>query len=110
MSRGTDIMSKKSKIEQRETNINSNPRFDNSIQCSKNGWLGAHYQGLTTGVQWGKEEKNLHINTLELKAAELAFMTFTWLKTAKVVYIQMNNIAALTLLLKLRGMKSSEIN
>ena len=30
---------KKSKIEQRETNINHNPRFDNSIRCNKNGRL-----------------------------------------------------------------------
>ena len=30
------MVGKKSKIEQRETNINYNPRFDNSIGCSKN--------------------------------------------------------------------------
>ena len=30
---------KKSKIEQMETNINYNPRFDNSVRCNKNGRL-----------------------------------------------------------------------
>ena len=39
VSRGIDMVGKKSKIEQRETNVNSNPRFNNSIRCSKNGEL-----------------------------------------------------------------------
>ena len=63
--------------------------------------MGALCQGLTTGGQWNKEEKNLHINSLELKTARLVIMTFTRLKTAKAVHIQMNNIAALSYLLKM---------
>ena len=82
------MVGKKSKIERRETDINSNPRFDNSIHCSKNGRLGAHFQGLTTKFQWNKEEKNLHINRLELKAVKLAIIDLTRLKAARGVQMQ----------------------
>ena len=57
-----------------------------------------------------KEEKNLCINTLELKAAKLAIMNFSRLIARKVVHIQMDNTAALIYLLKMRGMNSSEMN
>ena len=39
-SRGIDMVGKKFKFKRRETNINSNARFDNSIRCSKNGGRG----------------------------------------------------------------------
>ena len=51
--------------------------------AAKTGDWGAHCQGLTTGGQWGKEEKDLQINIFELKAVTLAIMTFTRLKAAK---------------------------
>ena len=56
-----------------------------------------------TGGPLGKEEKNLPINILELKAAKLTIVTFTRLKTAKVIHIQRGNIPALTYLLKMGG-------
>ena len=62
--------------------------------------MGFHCQGLTTEGQWSKDEKNLHINTLKLKLAKLAIINVARLKTAKVIPIQMENIAALTHVLK----------
>ena len=46
------------------------------------GW-GTHCQELKTKSLFEKDEKNLHINTLELKVAKLEVMTFTRLKAEK---------------------------
>ena len=78
--------------------------------ATKTGGWSTHCQGLTTGGQWGKVGKNLHIKTLELNATKRAIMSFTQLKTAKTIHKQMENIAALMHYLKLRETKSSERN
>ena len=57
--------------------------------ASKKGW-GASCQGITTGGPWSKEEKNLHINILELKAMKLALLNFTNRKNLQRVHIQMD--------------------
>ena len=43
--------------------------------ASKKGW-GAFCQGIPTGGEWTSEEKENHINILELKAVKLALMSF----------------------------------
>ena len=58
--------------------------------AAKLGSWGAHCQDLVTGGQWNKEEKEVHMNFLELKAVKLAPMTFTKLKEAKTVCLQMD--------------------
>ena len=44
-----------------------------------------------------------------MNTSKLANMTFTKLKTAKTIHIQIDNIAALTYSLKIVGKKSSEM-
>ena len=43
--------------------------------ASKKGW-GAFCQGIPTGGEWTSEEKENHINILELKTGKLALMSF----------------------------------
>lgn len=47
-----------------------------SLDASKNGW-GAFCQGQRTAGPWSRQERDLHINTLELKAVNIALRTFT---------------------------------
>jgi len=65
--------------------------------------LGASCLGnkLRTGGPWSFQEKQNHINYLELKAVHLAIMTFTYNKEIKSIHVQMDNIAALAYLVKM---------
>ena len=62
--------------------------------ASRKGWS-ALCEGISTGGQWSKEEKLLHINVLELKAVKLALLTFNKRKTLKAVHFQIDNTTAL---------------
>ena len=76
---------------------------DNIIRCFKEG-LGAFYQGYKTEKPWSKLEAKNHINVPELKAAKFDIMTFTKMfPTAKVVYLQIDNIVAHSYLTKMGG-------
>ena len=70
--------------------------------ASRKGW-GAVCEGISTGGQWSKEEKLLHINVLELKAVKLALLTFNKRKTLKAVHFQIDNTTALLYLVKMGG-------
>ena len=72
------------------------------------GW-GAECQGQSTGGPWTMEEKKLHINVLELLAAELGLKTFTKLKEVSSIHLRMDNTTALSYLAKMGGTKNIEM-
>ena len=80
-----------------------------SSDASLQGW-GASCHGLTTGGPWSMEERKFHINVLELKAAKLAIMSFTLKERDAIsVHIRMDNMAALSYLMKMGGTKNQEL-
>ena len=64
------------------------------------GW-GAATQGMTTGGAWTPQDKKLHINILEMMAAEMAIKTFTRGRTVKSIHLQVDNMTALHYILKM---------
>ena len=72
------------------------------------GW-GASCQGLSTGGAWSLQEKKLHINILEMIAAELAIKTFTKGKTVKSIHLQVDNTTALKYIVKMGGTKNQTL-
>ena len=56
------------------------------------------------------EERKFHINVLELKAAKLATMSFTLKERDTIsVHIRMDNLIALSYLMKMGGNKNQEL-
>ena len=79
------------------------PQIVIQSDASKEGW-GAYCQGERAGGPWTQEESKLHINILELKAAKLAILTFTRNRqNLNSIHIQMDNMVALTYLVKMGG-------
>lgn len=70
--------------------------------------LGETCQGQNTGGVWSKEESALHINAKELLAAFLAIQTFV--KQQLTIHINIDNMAAVTYINKMRGTKSTDLN
>ena len=64
------------------------------------------------GGPWSMEERKFHISVLELKAAKLAIMSFT-LKERDAISVHgqhdMDNMTALSYLMKMGGTKSQEL-
>ena len=85
-----------------------NPEIVISSDASLIGW-GAASQGRSTGGTWGKEEKSLHINVLELKAVDLAIRTFTKDKPVKAIHMQIDNTCALAYLINMGGTKNHQM-
>ena len=73
-----------------------------TTDASKKGW-GASCQEQRTGGPWSREEQDLDIQMLELKAVQLAILTFTKLIKPKCIHIQMDNTSALCYLAKMGG-------
>ena len=86
------------------------PQMIISSDAAKKGGWGAASQGISTGGTWTQAESQLHINTLELIAAELAIKTFTKGKEVSSIHIQMDNTVALCYLTKMGGTRSQELN
>jgi len=63
--------------------------------------LGAFCQNKTIGGQWTYHESNFHINVLELMAIKLALLTYVKIFELKRVHFQVDNITALTYLVKM---------
>ena len=77
-----------------------------SDASSEQGW-GAHLEGeISTGGSWTSAEKALHINELEMLAAERAIATFTKGKCVNHVLIFIDNMVALAYLVKQGGTKN----
>jgi hypothetical protein len=92
--------------------ITSGPDMIIQTDASSKGW-GAYQEGrpTSTGINglWSKTESRLHINCLELKAAELAVQTFAKEKFSLHIHLKMDNITALTHINKLGGTKSQQL-
>lgn len=85
------------------------PQLILSSDASLQGW-GAYCNGQRTGGLWSAREKELHINVLELKAAKLAILSFHRLfSKALSIHIRMDNIVALTYLIKMGSTRSETL-
>ena len=74
------------------------------------GWGAAMEGGPSTGGLWSLEEKEtLHINTLELLAAELAIKTFVRVNPVPSIHIWIDNQVALSYLVKMGGTKNESL-
>jgi len=82
------------------------PQLIIQTDASKTGW-GASCQGQATGGAWSKEERQLHINVLELKAVNLALLSFV--KKGDIKSIHFQNTTAIRYLQKMGGTKSLEL-
>ena len=88
-------------LNNRRSVISYPPQLLIASDVSLEGW-GVFFQAHKTGGQWSLSEKKCYLNILELKAAKYAVLTFTWLyPTSKTIYIIMDNIVALSYLVKM---------
>ena len=77
--------------------------------AAKTGGWGAATHNESTGGMWKREEMKLHINILELLAAELAIRTFTKERRVSSIHLQIDNTVALSYLIKMGGTKNTEL-
>ena len=70
--------------------------------ASTKGW-GAYCQGISTGGRWSPEEKELHINCLELLAGSLAVKTFAKGVGKVHILLLMDSVSAVSYINKLGG-------
>ena len=73
---------------------------------SLKGW-GANCTGVVKGGKWSLSAKALHINRLELLAPKNVVLTSTKNKHLDCMYMQMDNTAVLSYLLKLEAQKTT---
>ena len=66
---------------------------------------GAICNGISTEGMWSAQERNYHINILELLAVKLAIRTFTKYRDVKAIHLQVDNIVTLTYLMKMGVLK-----
>lgn len=86
--------------------ISPPPQLVIASDASLQGW-GAYSKGHRTRGQWSGQEKNHHINILELKAAKLAILSFhRMFPEALSIHVQMDNIVVLTYLKKMGGTRN----
>ena len=63
--------------------------------ASKMGW-GATFGNLSTNGRWSKQESDLHINVLELKATFLVIQAFLKSQSNLAVKLRLDNTTAVT--------------
>ena len=75
--------------------------------------VGGNLSGNHHGGTWSYQERTKHINILELIAAKLAILTFTKGKSVTAIHLQIDNMTALSYLVKIggrgRGTRSPEL-
>lgn len=85
------------------------PLLEITTDASLEGW-GAVFQDKKTGGRWGLEEKDFHINVLELKAVELGLKTFFNNKEAVEIKVISDNTTTVAYINHMGGTKSKECN
>ena len=80
-----------------------------TTDASLQGW-GACYLGQKTGGRWNLQEKDKHINVLELKAIELGLKSLCLDKSLSEIKIQSDNTTAVAYIKHQGGTRSSECN
>ena len=76
--------------------------------ASKKGW-GAYCQKMSIGGQGSLQESSLHINVLGLLAIKLALLTFSKMFNLKSIHFQVDNMSALSYLMKMGGTQNKEM-
>ena len=76
--------------------------------ASQKGW-GAYCQKISIGGQWTLQESRLHISLRELKAINLALLTFHKMFSLKAAHFQVDNTTAQSCLIKMGGTGSREM-
>lgn len=71
--------------------------------------LGAYRQKISTGGQWILQESRLRINLLELKAINLALLTFHKMFSLKIANFQVDKATILLYLMKMGGTGNREM-
>ena len=86
------------------------PPAEVSIQtdASTKAW-GDNVQWNLNGGMWSAQEMKNHINVLELLAIKLAIQTFSKTLKHKAIHLQVDNMVALTYLLKMRGSQNLKL-
>ena len=88
-------------LSKRKAIISQPPQLVITSDASMQGW-GAACQGQTTGGPWTLEEQKNHINILELKAAQLVILTFTYMHPqVHSIHLQTDNAVALSHIMKM---------
>ena len=91
-----------------EIKLSDEVKITAMVGTESSGWGGV-LEGLEgwsafIGKQWTLSEKKDHITTLELRAAKYAILTFTrFYPAAKTIHIKMDNIVAVSHLVKMGG-------
>ena len=78
------------------------PQIELFTDSSTEGW-GAHTESKTGSVLWSQEEKFLHINVLEMRAAHLAIRYFSQSLRNKIVLLASDNTSVVWYLKKNKG-------
>ena len=98
---GNSVVDRKFDVVPGESNNISTSQLVITSDASIQGW-GAACQGQTTGGPWTLEEQKNHINILELKAAQLAILTFTYMHPqVHSIHLQTDNMVALSYIVKM---------
>ena len=84
------------------------PELTIESDASNMGW-GASHQGTSTGGPWSPQEKEWHINFLELLAATLALKTFVKNKKGISVLLKIDNTTAVAYINHQGGTVSKEL-
>lgn len=99
-----------------EMNINSNSPFKfNQFQleiysdASSSGW-GAYCEGNKAHGFWKLEERNMHINFLEIRAAFLGLKTFANNKHCCEILLRIDNVTAISCINRMGSIKYSHLN
>ena len=84
------------------------PQIELFTDSSTEGW-GAHIESKTGSGLWSQEEKFLHINVLEMRAAHLAIRYFSQSLRNKIVLLASDNTSVVWYLKKQGGTKSRDL-
>ena len=76
---------------------------------ASNKGCGAVCRGITTGRQWSKKEQDLHINQLQLLVINFSILNFAKMWKISAIHIQVDNMTALSYLLKMGGTRYPEL-
>ena len=96
---GTKLVDNRFKFQQQPI---STLKSELVVQSDPSSW-GAYCLKVLTKESWSCDEKSLHLNILESRAAKFSDLTFSEGTSNLVVHIQMDNHTALAYLMKLGG-------
>ena len=85
-----------------------NVTVNNPNRCFRNRF-GTVCQGTTTGGTWSYQERTKYINILKLITVKLATLTFTKGKSVTAIHLKIDNMTALSNLVKMRGTRSQDL-